>query len=103
MGKGVTYGFVKHDEDSEGLFCIAYRTLGSKFCQHSQGFLVSYEKYCVHAIADQANVAAEALIRGGQSCSNLKLLIVREMRNRATIMLAAHFLARWHIPHTTNF
>lgn len=115
------FTWLEFDEDHQGAFCKVCRKRG-KPLQRSGGAWITkpfsnwkkaIEKMQAHARSEvhiqscQSELTAAAALRGGSIVEQLQQVGQQEkVKNRVAIkalIRCTHFLARRHIPHTTNF
>lgn len=115
------FTWLEFDEDHQGAFCKVCRKRG-KSLQRSGGAWITkpfsnwkkaIEKMQAHARSEvhiqscQSELTAAAALRGGSIVEQLQQAGQQEkVKNRVAIkalVRCTHFLARRHIPHTTNF
>ena len=112
---------MEYDADCEGAFCKLCKTSGQSL-ERTGGVwttkpftnwkkavekMKARTKSDAHIAASQAALAHQASLHAGSVIQQLQNVAEQErMMNRAAVksfFRCAHFLARQHIPHTTNF
>ena len=115
------FTWLEYDADCEGAFCKVCKTSG-KSLERTGGVWITkpftnwkkatermktHANSDVHSRAIQTALAYQTSLHEGSVIQQLQCLSEQErIRNRAAVksfIRCAHFLARQHIPHTTNF
>ena len=118
---GKEFPWMEYDADCEGAFCKLCKTSGQSL-ERTGGVWITkpitnwkkavekmeaHTKSDAHIAASQAALAHQASLHAGSVIQQLQNVAEQErMMNRAAVKSffhCAHFLARQHIPHTTNF
>ena len=117
---GKRLSVVEYDADCEGAFCKLCKTSGQSL-ERTGGVwtakpftnwkkavekMKAHTKSDAHIAASQAALAHQASLHAGSVIQQLQNVAEQErMMNRAAVksFFRTHFLARQHIPHTTNF